>query len=74
VNDKIKYPSKFLIDHPNAKHLSFKTPESYQIDFDKINTIEDIKVLFKGLNITFTKGLQNFEDIKHLVKKAVQSE
>ncbi len=69
MSDEIKYPSKFLIDPSDIKTLSFKTPESYQIDFDKINTIEDIKTLFKGLNITFTKDLQNFEDIKHLVKK-----
>jgi hypothetical protein len=69
VSDKIKYPSKFLITPSDIKIVTFKAPESYQIDFDKVNTLEDIKSLIKGLNITFTKDLQNFEDIKHLVKK-----
>ena len=40
----------------------------YEIDFEKINTVEDIKDILKGLDLTFSTGYRNLERIKHLVK------
>jgi hypothetical protein len=40
----------------------------YEIDFEKINTLEDVKNLIKALGIKFFQS-ENTEEIKHLLKK-----
>jgi len=42
----------------------------YEIDFDKVNTVEDIKTLFKGIDFRFTAIVPEFESMKHLLKKS----
>jgi tyrosine-protein phosphatase YwqE len=39
----------------------------YEIDFEKINTLEDIKYLLQGLDIKFHQHYKNIEKIKHLL-------
>lgn len=39
--------------------------KTYVIDFDKIQTLEDIKTIFKVLRITFYEDVIG-EDVKHL--------
>ena len=46
-----------------------QSPIFYEIDFEKVNTIEDIKDLFKALNIVFPSGHKKFDQIKHLLKR-----
>lgn len=46
-----------------------QSPIFYEIDFEKVNTIEDIKDLFKALNIVFPSGHKRFSKIKHLLKR-----
>lgn len=41
---------------------------NYVVDWDKVNTLEDIKTLLKGLNITVQSHFTNFSEIEHLLK------
>lgn len=41
----------------------------YKIDFDKVETIEDVKTIIKGLNITISDRYEGFDGMKHLLKK-----
>lgn len=44
----------------------------YQFDWDnKINTIEDIKVIFKSLRMTVSDKAEDFETLKQYVKDEV---
>jgi hypothetical protein len=40
----------------------------YKIDFDKVNTIEDIKRILKVLDLGFEPNHPNLKDIEDLVK------
>lgn len=42
----------------------------YEIDFDKVNTVEDIKELLKVMNFRFTAMTGELEDCIHLLKKS----
>lgn len=46
-----------------------QSPVFYEIDFEKVNTIEDIKDILKGLDIIFPSGYKNINKIKHLLKR-----
>lgn len=48
--------------------LVTESPIFYEIDFEKINTVEDVKDILKGLDLTFSTGYRNLERIKHLLK------
>jgi hypothetical protein len=39
-------------------------PQFYQIDFDKVNTLEDFKAIIKGLRIQFTHQAPAWDEIK----------
>ena len=41
---------------------------TYVVDWDKVNTLEDIKTLLKGLNISVQSNFTNLSEIKHLLK------
>jgi len=44
--------------------------KNYVIDFDKIETIEDIKLILKALDIGFSPTYPNqFDEIKHFLKE-----
>lgn len=45
-----------------------QSPVFYEIDFEKVNTLEDVKDILKGLDLTFSTGYRNLERIKHLLK------
>jgi sporulation protein YlmC with PRC-barrel domain len=51
-----------------AFYEPYKVEPIYEIDFDQVKSIEDIILLLKFLNITFT-GRKSVEGIEHLVKK-----
>jgi len=42
--------------------------QHYKIDFDKVQTIEDIKRLLKAIDIGFELNNPNIKDIEDLVK------
>ena len=49
--------------------LVTESPLFYEIDFEKLNTVEDIKDLFKALDIIFPSGHKRLSQIKHLLKE-----
>ena len=50
------------------KLLSEPTPR-YELDFDKIKTVEDVIRIIKGLRISFTGQYPAFEELKDLIKE-----
>jgi uncharacterized protein YdeI (YjbR/CyaY-like superfamily) len=69
MNDKTKDSNDYLVDKEILKPVTFKVQESYQIEFDKVNTIEDVKLILKAIDIRFTEQYGNLKDITHLIKK-----
>ena len=43
-------------------------PTQYHIDFDKVQTIDDIKVILDSLYLIIYDNHENFDKIKHLLK------
>ena len=44
--------------------------KTYEIDYEKVNSIEDLKTILKGLRFTFrSANIEDFKDIKHLIKE-----
>lgn len=59
--------AKFL---PIDFDLQLQPPKHYVLDFDKINTLEDVINVLKGLNIKgWWTGNQIPEDLKGLIKE-----
>lgn len=48
--------------------LDFANFKYYEIDFDKVNSLEDIKALLKASRLCFSKQAEGFNDVKHLLK------
>lgn len=44
------------------------TPTQHEIDFDKVKTIADIKLIMKSLYFIIYDNHEHFDDIKHLLK------
>ena len=50
----------------NASYIA----ETYhEIDYDKVNTVEDIKLILNALGVKFTSNHPKFVTIKPLLKK-----
>lgn len=49
--------------------LTMTLPKKYEIDFDKINTIEDIKQVLKAMDIAVFDHSSEFDSLKHLLKE-----
>jgi len=41
----------------------------YEFDFDKVNTIEDIKLILQAMGMKFNQMAPNFEELKSISKK-----
>lgn len=42
--------------------------KTYEIDYDKVNSIDDLKTILKALSFTFrSANIDDFKDIKHLL-------
>lgn len=44
------------------------TPTQYEVDFDKVKTIADIKLIMKSLYFIIYDNHEEFDNIKHLLK------
>ena len=53
-------------EYPNGISLTF--PRGYKIDFDKVKTIDDIKLLLEAVDITVFSHYGRYDEIKHLLK------
>ena len=43
-------------------------PTQHEIDFDKVKTIADIKLILKGMYFIIYDNNEHFESLKHLLK------
>lgn len=54
-----------------SNSIVFSSPAiRYEIDYDKVNSIEDIKKVLMGLNISVYDNYNNFDALKSLLKKS----
>ncbi len=44
-------------------------PKQYEIDWDKVTTVEDVKGVLEVFGIVFTSPPANISNIKHLIKQ-----
>lgn len=42
---------------------------TYEIDFDKMKTVEDINEIFKAIGFQFVNSHSGFDQFKHLLKR-----
>ena len=50
-------------------NASFIAETYHEIDYDKVNSVEDIKLILNALGIKFTSNHPKFDTIKPLLKK-----
>lgn len=44
------------------------TPTQYEVDWDKVETLEDMKLILKSLYIIIYDNHEDFKKFKHLLK------
>ncbi len=47
--------------------LKMKIPTCHRIDFDKVNTVEDIKVILQSIEIIIYDNNDHWDSVKHLL-------
>lgn len=45
-----------------------KTPSQHEVNWDKVKTIKDIKLIMNAMNFIIYDNDENFESLKHLLK------
>jgi len=61
--------SDFLVANSTSTlKINLEDFKYYEVDFDKVNTLEDIKCILQSVNIMFSKQSTNFDKVKHLLK------
>ena len=63
MKEQIKKTEDYPIKEDNF--ISFSIGKSYVPDWDKIQNIDDLKMLFQGINLVFYEPK---EEIKHILK------
>ena len=52
------------------KEENYTEGKQYKVDIEKIETIEDVKLILKHLDLHFTPpSKEDYQDIKHLLKE-----
>jgi hypothetical protein len=41
----------------------------YEIDWDKIQSVHDLKLILQSLDLSFTKHIYNFREMQHLLRE-----
>ena len=52
----------------NEGSLTFEQLKSYKIDFEKVNTLEDVISILQAMNITIYGKGKEYEALKHYLK------
>ena len=55
------------VGHLKPESLDFTT---WELDFDKIQNVEDIKTILKAISFRFTSSHPGFDEFIHLLKKS----
>jgi len=46
-------------------------PTLWEIDFDKVKTVQDINTLLQAITVRFTSHHNDFDNFKHLLKRSL---
>lgn len=69
----ISIKNLFIKNKDNIEFNVIKIPKTYEVDFEKVNSIAMlkvlIKVLFKGLNVTIQEDSAYYEELKSVLKE-----
>lgn len=58
---------KLIMDYAGPG-ITLNVPKIYEIDFDKVKTLEDVKTILKHLNLTVHEYAETFELLKPFLK------
>lgn len=60
----------YIIDNNN--YLKISAPKRYRVDFDKVNTLEDMKLILEtivfGFNVNISENYDKFDKVEKLLK------
>jgi hypothetical protein len=54
---------------PSGQILTLKPTVYYEIDLEKVETVEDVTRILKALNITFSEWTPGIENMKYFLKE-----
>jgi hypothetical protein len=54
---------------PSGQILTLNPIVFYEIDFEKVKTVEDVVRILKVMNITFSEWMSQIDDVKDLLKE-----
>lgn len=63
-------PPATYVSKPNTFRMEFGIRKYYEIDWDKVQTWQQLKFVLSNVRLFFTDDNPNFKRIKHLVKIA----
>lgn len=55
----------FFVAHTPSE---LKQPKGYKLDTDKIQSLNDVLLILKSLNLIVYDNYEHFDEIKHLLK------
>ncbi|EQK47152.1 hypothetical protein LPC27_15710 [Paraclostridium bifermentans] len=58
--------NEFWVDVPT---INFKPIKVFDIDADKIETLEDVKVILGAMNLRISENFEGIDKIRHLLKE-----
>lgn len=62
-----KMDNEFWVDVPT---INFKTKKVFDIDADKIETLEDVKVILGAMKLRISEDFEDIDKIRHLLKES----
>ena len=57
---------KFWVDAPT---ISFKPGKMFDVDVDKIKTLEDMKIIIGAMKLRICEDFEDIDKIRHLLKE-----
>lgn len=58
--------NEFWVDAPT---INFKTKKVFDIDADKIETLEEVKVILGAMKLRISENVEGIDKISHLLKE-----
>lgn len=59
--------NEFWVDVPT---INFKPRKIFDIDTDKIETLEDVKVILGAMKLRISEDFEDIDKIRHLLKES----
>jgi hypothetical protein len=52
----------------NKEEVERRLGDMYEVDWDKVNTLKDMKIILKACDFRFRRQFYDYDKIKHLLK------